>query len=105
MEMERDYVKEGDYLKTPDEKLTQEFALTRPAAFWRDYLSYDYVDGYRKLAEGGSRILLMQGGADYQIVPSTDFEAWKETLPEGEYSISIWRQLPHGENRPAGPSG
>ena len=103
MEMERDYVKEGDYLKTPDEKLTQEFALTRPAAFWRDYLSYDYVDGYRKLAEGGSRILLMQGGADYQIVPSTDFEAWKETV-SGWNTDTVSFYLAEGLNHLMTPS-
>ena len=69
IEMERDYIADGDYLKTPEEKLTSEFALTRPAAFWRDYLSYDYVAGYRGLAEAGVPVILIQGGADYQIVP------------------------------------
>ena len=78
--MERDYVKEGDYLKVKEEKLTKEFALTRPAAFWKDYFSYDYVDGYRKLAESGAPLLILQGSADYQITVEDDYAVWEATI-------------------------
>lgn len=98
IEMEREYVKEGDYLKVSEEKLTQEFALTRPAAFWKDYFSYDYVEGYRKLAESGTPILILQGGADYQITVEDDFSVWEETVASwnaANVTLKVFDDLNH----------
>ena len=78
--MERDYIADGDYLEVSEEKLTREFALTRPAGFWKDYFSFDYLDAYKTMAESGTKILILQGSADYQVTVDDDFSVWEETV-------------------------
>lgn len=82
---ERNWIAKGKYNDVKDSDLTTEFALTRPAAFWKDYFSFDYVD---TLTELKKPTLILQGEADYQITTDRDFSVWQETL-DGQ----SWAQL------------
>ncbi|MBO6159486.1 MAG: hypothetical protein J6P72_09570 [Firmicutes bacterium] len=90
VEMERDYIKEGDYLKTKEDRLNKDFALNRAAGFWKDYLSFDYVKAYQALAEAGAKVLIVQGEEDYQIKMDPDFAAWKtEVAGWGDVNVRM----------------
>ena len=83
LNVERDFIVDGDYLEVEDDKLTQDFLLTRPTAFWRDYLSYDYVGA---LEASQKPLLILQGEANFQITMDADFAAWQEELGDASYA-------------------
>ena len=72
----------GEYKSVQDiEKLDEEelstVMLSQYGYFWKDLNSRDYPAEY---AASGKPVLVMQGGADYQILPDPDFNGWKEIL-------------------------
>ena len=59
-----------------EEDLTNIF-LSQYGYYWKDLNSEDYPAEY---AASGKPILVMQGGADYQILPDPDYTGWQEIL-------------------------
>jgi dienelactone hydrolase len=69
-----------DRLKDPDynDKITpQDLPLGVPIAYWRDLQNNKPLDAVKKL---NLSILILQGGRDYQVLESIDFEGWKNAL-------------------------
>lgn len=52
--------------------------LGAPAAYWKDYLAFDYQKAAEKIY---APMFIMQGGRDYQVT-ETDFELWKIVLED-----------------------
>lgn len=77
---EKDYLVEGDYLEADEDDLLNDYMFNQPAAYWKDYLSFDYVQAYK---DAQKPMLILQGGADFQVVPDVDFAAWQQEM-EGE---------------------
>lgn len=83
LKTEKKFIEDGSIYKVPDSEALEDFPLGRSAAFWQDYLSYDYVEGFRK---AGKPLLIVQGGNDYQITEETDFAAFKEIFGAESYA-------------------
>lgn len=62
--------------QTPDAPLP----LDLPAAYWRDLAGYDPVAAARAVPQ---RLLILQGGRDYQATEAEDFVRWTDAF-EGE---------------------
>ena len=54
-----------------------ELPLNRPAAYWLDLRDYRPAEVAKTL---NMPMLVMQGGLDYQVSPTKDFEGWKTAL-------------------------
>lgn len=85
---ERSFIAEGSCSKLKEEELTQDFILSRAAAFWVDYLDWDYVAAYRELEKP---MLILQGEANYQIVSDVDYAAWQKEM--GDCSFVSFRSF------------
>jgi hypothetical protein len=51
--------------------------LNSPAAYWLDLRGYSPAEVAKTLT---MPLLIMQGGQDYQVSPTIDFEGWKSAL-------------------------
>jgi alpha-beta hydrolase superfamily lysophospholipase len=67
--------------KLSDKTPTKDLPLGVSAAYWLDLRSYHPA----KVAENLIMpILILQGGRDYQVLPTKDFEGWKTALKSRE---------------------
>ncbi len=82
LKTEKKFIEDGSIYKVSEQEALQDFLLGRSAYFWQDYLSYDYVEGFKKAQKP---LLILQGGTDYQITEDTDFAAFKETFEGASY--------------------
>ena len=60
-----------------EEDLVAESMLGMPGYYWQDLNSFDYV---KAIEDTDKPVLLLQGSADYQIVPDPDYEGWQKKL-------------------------
>lgn len=74
---ERDFLAEAEYNDMDEAELMEQFVLTRPASFWKDYFSFDYLAA---LKEAKKPVLILQGEANFQIKADVDFAAWQQEL-------------------------
>lgn len=81
--------------------------MSYSAAYWRDLAAYDPPATARALLPR-TRVLVLQGGRDYQVTPARDYAAWQRALA-GQRGVAF-RLLPslnhlfvagQGESRPA----
>ena len=56
-----------------------------PAYYWKDVNSFDYVAAIEQTEKP---VLLLQGSADYQIVPEKDYQGWTKKL-EGHDNCTL----------------
>ena len=90
LKTDKKFIEDGSIIKVSETEALEDFPLGRSAAFWQDYLSYDYVEGLKKLQKP---TLILQGENDYQITLETDFAAWQETM-QGEKYVTF-RSFPN----------
>ena len=60
-----------------EEDLVAESLLGMPAYYWKDLNTFDYV---KAIEETDKPVLILQGSADYQIMPDPDYEGWMKKL-------------------------
>lgn len=82
LKTERSFIADGKCETLPEDELTQDFLLTRPACFWNDFLSFDYVGELKNLQ---MPTLILQGGTDYQITVDRDYSVWQEEMADEPY--------------------
>jgi fermentation-respiration switch protein FrsA (DUF1100 family) len=68
--------------KVKDPALSESLPATQlplniPASYWLDLRGYQPAEVARTL---GMPLLVLQGGLDYQVSPTKDFERWKSAL-------------------------
>ena len=83
LKTEKKFIDDGSVYKITGEEALADFPLGRSAAFWQDYLSYDYVEG---LKNAKKPLLIVQGGTDYQITQEVDFAAFEEIFGGESYA-------------------
>lgn len=76
---EREFLAEEEYKDMDEEKQLEQIIYTRPAYYWNDYFSYDYVGRLEELAKP---TLLLHGETDYQLKADVDFAAWQQELAD-----------------------
>ena len=69
-----------------DAELLGEHLLGMPACYWKDLNS---VDNVQAIIDTDKPLLLLQGEADYQIVPEVDFAGWQEKLKDKQNATLI----------------
>lgn len=94
-----------EFVKSPglsDQTPSQDLPLGIGAAYWLDLRGYEPA----KIAETlNMRLLVLQGGRDYQVSPDKDFPAWKEALAGNiNATLKLYPALNHlfiaGEGQP-----
>ena len=68
-----------------EEELLGANLLGMPAYYWKDVNSFDYVSAIEQTEKP---VLLLQGSADYQIVPEKDYQGWTKKL-EGHDNCTL----------------
>jgi hypothetical protein len=83
-------------LKDPDisdDISPQDLPLGVPLAYWKDLHDNSTLDALESLKMA---ILVLQGGRDYQVLASKDFEGWKTVLKDRDNaSFKIFPKLNH----------
>lgn len=93
LDSEVDSLRDQDYLDMSEEDLVETYPLGRSNAFWKDYLSYDYVGALKKEAKP---TLILQGSTSFQITEKVDFAAWqKEVGNESWAKLKSYEGLSH----------
>jgi alpha-beta hydrolase superfamily lysophospholipase len=79
-----------------------ELPLGVPAAYWEDLSSYQPAEVSKTLP---MPMLILQGGRDYQVSPTLDFERWKTALAvKSNVTYRLYPDLNHLFIPGAGPS-
>ena len=76
-----------------DKELLNEALLGMPANYWKDLDSFDYVAA---IEQTDKPVLVLQGGADYQIVPEVDYQGWVKKLEnKANCTLKLYDGLNH----------
>lgn len=75
LQSEKKDILDKRYERMSEEELISDTWLSRPAAFWKDFLSFDYTGAYLSMEQP---VLILQGEADYQVTMAADYAAWQE---------------------------
>ncbi|MGZ4856798.1 MAG: serine aminopeptidase domain-containing protein [Methanobacteriaceae archaeon] len=76
-----------------DKTSTKDLPLGVSAAYWLDLRSYQPTNVAKSLT---IPILILQGGRDYQVLPTKDFEGWKTALKSKKIvSFKLYPKLNH----------
>lgn len=86
LQSEYEYLQNRSWEDADDQTEDSQTLLNWPLAFWKDYLSFDYVGELEKLQKP---TLIVQGGADYQITQETDFSAWQTELSGKSFATLV----------------
>jgi len=71
----------------------KDLPLGVPAAYWLDLRGYRPAEVAQSLA---MRILVLQGGRDYQVTAADDYPAWQKALAEkGNATLKLYPKLSH----------
>ena len=96
---------QAELVKLPglsDQTPSKDLPLGLSAAYWLDLRGYQPAEVARTLS---MRLMVLQGGRDYQVSPDKDFPGWKTAL-EGrpDATLKLYPSLNHlfitGEGKP-----
>lgn len=100
-----DLKKKVDILKDPeisDNIKPQDLPLGVPLAYWLDLRDHGPLDAVKTLT---MPILILQGGRDYQVLKTKDFEGWKAALNHrNNVAFKLFPELNHLFIAGEGPS-
>lgn len=75
--------------------------LNQYAYFWKDLNAFDYA---QMVADTDKPVMILQGGADYQIRADVDYKGWEEKLNGKEHTtLKCYEGLNHMMMKPEGP--
>ncbi len=80
-------------IKLSDNIPSKDLPLGVPIAYWQDLNEHNVIDAVKTLK---MPILILQGGRDYQVLETKDFEGWKTALKQNSNaSFKVFPNLNH----------